>query len=128
MTTVKVLIDAVGPFNAEDIVKDAPPGLVEMAIQGTVNAATGERIAEVIEDEATESDELKALRKTAKDLKIKQYTKMNEEQLSAAIAEAEAYKALLDKAEELSIKDADKLTPEELTAAIEAAGGGKVGE
>ncbi|MDF2651337.1 MAG: hypothetical protein K0Q73_7142, partial [Paenibacillus sp.] len=69
MTTVKVLLDAVGEYNSGDIVKDAPPGLVHIARVGTVNAATGHRIAELV-DEDDDKEELKQLKARAKELKV----------------------------------------------------------
>jgi hypothetical protein len=103
MTTVRVLVDAVGQWNKGDIVKDAPPGLVEMAEAGTINIATGERVAEIVNEEVasktgSNADELKEL------------------------------KVLQAKAAELQIADSEKMSRDELTAAIEAAGGGKGAE
>lgn len=155
MATVKVLVDYVGVYMAGDIVKDAPPGLVHMAKAGTRNAATGELVAEFVEDENQDqgvsgAELLKELKASAKALKIANYGKMNEEELTVAIkeaiansekeeaeaieaqkqviADAEELKGLLAKAEELKIIDADKLSRDELITAIETAGGGTGGE
>jgi len=91
MTTVKILIDGVGDYNKGDIVKDAPPGLVHIAEAGTLNAATGEWIAVIVDDDTTGAgDELKALKAKAKELKVHNYGKMTIDELKEAIAAAEA--------------------------------------
>ncbi len=133
MTTVKVLVDAVGDYNAGDIVKDAPPGLVHMARVGTKNAATGQRIAELVDDDAgDDKEELKQLKARAKELKIDGYGKMTADELKVAIGTAEKditdateLKELQAKASELKIADFEKLGRDELIAAIEAVGGGQ---
>jgi hypothetical protein len=125
MTTVRVLVDSVGPYNAGDIVKDAPAGLVHMAKVGTVNAATGQRIAELIENDNDDKDELKQLKARAKELKVDGYGKMSVADLKEAIATAEKEIAdavelneLQAKAAELKIPDAEKLSRDELMAEI----------
>lgn len=149
MPTVKVLIDGVGQWNKGDIVKDAPPGLLHMAIVGTTNAATGELVAEILDGAIDDKEELKELKADAKRLKIEGYGKMNADELKSAIyavgkalaaeeeaakvkkeaEEAEAaIKALQAKAAELQIDGFETMTAEELTAAIEAAGGVSDGE
>jgi len=85
MTTVRVLVDHVGAFMAGDIITDAPAGLVHMAIVGTKNAATGERVAEIVEEQVEDSEELKGLRSFAKELKIPKCAKMTVNELVAAI-------------------------------------------
>lgn len=85
MTTVKVLVDHVGEWMAGDIVIDAPAGLVHIARVGTINIATGQLVAELVEEQKSDSEEIKDLRDKAKDLKISKYLKMNEEELVAAI-------------------------------------------
>jgi hypothetical protein len=128
MTTVKVLIDAVGEYNAGDIVKDAPVGLVHMAEVGTVNAATGERIAEIVESKGN-PDVDEALLARAKELKVPKADKMDNNQLTAAIetAEVEAaqeqeLKELKASAKDLKIDGYGKMSAEELKAAITNAG------
>jgi hypothetical protein len=135
MKTVKVLVDAVGPWNKGDIVQDAPPGLIEMAEKGTVNIATGERVAELVEDEDGDDKVLKQLKAHAKETGVKGYGKMNAAELIAAIEKAEKevahtaeLKELQTKAAELQIADSEKLSRDELIGAIEAAGGGKGAE
>jgi hypothetical protein len=141
MTTVRVLVDYVGDHMAGDIVKDAPEGLVHMATVGTRNAGTGELVAEIVNDEAAavggsnESEELKALRVKAKELKIKGADKLSEAELATAIDEAETLiikeqelKDLKAKAKELKVDGYGKMTEDELKLAITAAGGGTDGE
>jgi undecaprenyl pyrophosphate synthase len=130
MTTVRVLIDAVGEYNAGDIVKDAPVGLVHMATVGTRNAATGELIAELIDGAAdakseTGTDGLKELKAKAKELKIDGYGKMTVDELKVAIETAEKgisdaaeFKELQSKAAELEIIDAETMSRDELVAEI----------
>lgn len=129
MATVKILHGHVGMWKEGDIVIDAPPGLVNMALQETKNAATGQLVAELLFEDSKEifapewatrekelmdklaaaesreadllaklaekdmpdeeSDEdLKALKSTAKTMKIAGYTKMSADELRAAIAVA----------------------------------------
>jgi hypothetical protein len=142
MTIVRVLVDAVGDYNAGDIVHDAPPGLVHMAKAKTRNAATGELVAEFVADtlaaDTPEVDE--ALLARAKELKISKADKMDNEQLTAAISEAEAeataeeeLKALKAKAKALKIEKYGQMDAEQLKTAIVAAeaaanGGGDGGE
>ncbi|WP_246862844.1 hypothetical protein [Paenibacillus cellulosilyticus] len=91
MVIVKVLVDAVGTYNAGDIVTDAPAGLVEIAQKETRNAATGELLAVIVEDDNQTDDntvngaggskeednrgELDELKAVAKKLHISGYTK-----------------------------------------------------
>jgi hypothetical protein len=137
MTKVRVLVDAVGEFNAGDIVNDALAGLVEIAEKGTRNAATGALIAEIVKDETAagggsdESEELKDLRVKARGLKIKGADKLSEAELVTAIDEAEALiakeqelKDLKAKAKEFKVDGYGKMTEDELKVAIAAAGGG----
>jgi hypothetical protein len=121
MTTVKVLHDAVGEYNAGDIVKDAPHGLVHMAKVGTTNAATGQRIAELVDDDGDDKEELKQLKARAKELKVDGYGKLTVDALKEAIADAEnaaELKELQSKAAELGIVDAEKLSSDELVTEI----------
>lgn len=133
MTTVRVLVDAVGEYNEGDIVKNAPPGLVHMARVGTKNAATGQLIAELVDDDGgDDKEELKQLKARAKELKVEGYGKMSADELKVAIAntekeiaDADELKELQAKATELKIPDFEKFNRDELIAAIEAAGGGQ---
>ena len=127
MSTVKILHGEVGEWQEGDIVKDAPPGLVHMAREGTVNLATGQRIAELLEDDSDDKEELKQLKGRAKELKVDGYGKMNADSLKDAIAAAEL-KDLQVKAAKLKIVDFEKLSRDELIVAIDAAGGGKGAE
>lgn len=93
MTTVKVLVDYVGVHMAGDIVTDAPAGLIHMATVGTTNAATGERVAEIVEGTDKESIKmaaklLKELKANAKALDIPDYEKMDTEELTEALETA----------------------------------------
>lgn len=129
MTIVKVLVDAVGEYNAGDIVTDAPDGLVEIAKKQIRNAASGELLAVIIE-----SDEVISENPSNKELELQaelQQSKEREEvlqgQLDALIAE-NALRDLKANAKELKISGYNKMSADELMAAIAAAGGGSVAE
>lgn len=87
MSTVKVLVDGVAGYNAGDVIPDASAGLVEIAEKGTTNAATGELIAEVIDDV---SDDFHKLKEKARELKVKGYANMKYETLKAAVEAAQS--------------------------------------
>ncbi|MDK8182108.1 Rho termination factor N-terminal domain-containing protein [Paenibacillus sp. UMB4589-SE434] len=85
MTTIKVLIEGVGDYSAGDIIKDAPAGLVHIAESQIKNAATGELVAEIVDNATEDKDELAELRAKAKELGVPKYSKMNRDELTAAI-------------------------------------------
>lgn len=82
---MRVLHDYVAGYMAGDIVPDAPAGLVEIAEKGTINAATGQLLAEIVDDV---SEEFHQLKQKAKELKIKGYANMKYETLKAAVESA----------------------------------------
>lgn len=87
MATVKILHDGVGNYNAGDIVPNAPEGLIEMAEQGTINAATGLALVEFLDEDL--GDEFERLKARAKELKIKGFGSMKFETLKETVAAAE---------------------------------------
>ncbi|MGG1637219.1 Rho termination factor N-terminal domain-containing protein [Paenibacillus sp. NRS-1760] len=129
MTIVKVLVDAVGEYNAGDIVTDAPDGLVEIAKKKICNAASGELLAVIIE-----SDEVISENPSNRELELqselqqsKEREEVLQEQLDALIAE-NTLRDLKANAKELKISGYTKMSADELMAAIAAAGGGSVAE
>lgn len=58
------------------------------------------------------------LKEQAKQLEIEGYTKMNKEQLTAAIAEAEELKTLQDQARSFGVSSVETMTKEELEEAV----------
>lgn len=143
MSTVKVLVDAVGEYNAGDIVKDAPKGLVEIARKGICNAASGQLLAELIGD-----DELGSGDATEQVLQLKaelEESKNREAELQAQLEESTAreselleqiasyqaddeLKELKATAKELKIAGYTKMSVDELKEAIAAAGSENNGE
>lgn len=130
MPKVKILVDAVGEWNAGDIVTDAPPGLLHIALNAVRNAATGELLAEVIEEGGTSASEWEAREKNL--LGQIEEAKAREVELLAQLAEKNAeddeLKALKATAKELKIAGYTKMSADELRAAIVAAGGAGDGE
>lgn len=135
MTKVKVLVDAVGEWNAGDIVEDAPAGLIAIAERGTVNAATGQLLAEIL-DEVKEDDgsELIIIELQSKNSELMEQIKQSEEREKALQEQLNESSEMLAKeikaiAKEAKISGYTKMELEELkTAIITAAGGGQVGE
>lgn len=130
MPIVKVLADAVGEWNAGDIVVDAPPGLLHIAVNCVRNAATGDLLAEVIEEGSTSASEWEAREKDL--LGQIEEAKVREAELLAQLAERNAeddeLKALKTTAKELKIAGYTKMSADELRVAITAAGGAGNGE
>ena len=143
MTTVRVLVDSVGGYNAGDIVKDAPEGLVDIANRKVCNAATGQRLAELIDsDEAVTGDQSELIAKLEQDLADAQARETalqeqlegyisRETELLEQIASFQAddeLKELKATAKEMKIPGYTKMDAEELKAAISAAGSDGNGE
>lgn len=125
MTTVKVLVDAVGEYNAGDIVTDAPHGLVEIATKQVCNAATGELLAVIIE-----SNELVNNNPSERELELqveldesKEREAELREQLDNVLSDNE-FKELKASAKELKINGYTKMDADELKKAIGAIGAG----
>jgi hypothetical protein len=132
MTTVRVLVDHVGEYMAGDIITDAPAGLVHMAQVGTVNAGTGQRIAEIvtgsINSGSVDSEEvqeaiaiIKEIRSAAVSLEIPEAETLSITQLIEEIAkvqfgllEKEKADALLLEKEKADKDAADALATAEL--------------
>lgn len=140
MTTVKVLVDGVGDYNAGDVVRNAPDGLVEIATSKTRNAASGELLAEIIEGGFSETGDAEKLRSELKDAK-ESNQKLHQELAESKKREADL-RAQLDEltkppagqtgddldelraqAKELKVPGYTKMGADELRAAINAAGG-----
>lgn len=129
MTIVKVLVDAVGEYNAGDIVTDAPDGLVEIAKKQIRNAASGELLAVIIESDEviSENPSIPELELQAELQQSKEREEVLQGQLDALIAENDL-RDLKANAKELKISGYTKMSADELMAAIAAAGGGSVAE
>ncbi|WP_339234619.1 hypothetical protein MKX40_17915 [Paenibacillus sp. FSL R5-0517] len=136
MTTVKILVDAVGEYNAGDFVKDAPDGLVEIAKKQVRNAATGELLAEIVE-----VDSISTHTQSERELMLQEEldeSKKREAELLAQIDELQSdiqnsdsddeLKELKSVAKEMKIPGYTKMGIEELKEAIAATGGDDGGE
>nr|WP_154957438.1 hypothetical protein [Paenibacillus xylanexedens] len=136
MTTVKILVDAVGEYNAGDIVKDAPDGLVEIAKKQVRNAATGELLAEMVE-----VDSISTHTPSERELMLQEEldeSKKREAELLAQIDELQSdiqnsdsddeLKELKSVAKEMKIPGYTKMGIDELKEAIAATGGDAGGE
>ncbi|MEK3776631.1 hypothetical protein MHB85_19215 [Paenibacillus sp. FSL K6-4396] len=136
MTTVKILVDAVGEYNAGDIVKDAPDGLVEIAKKQVRNAATGELLAEIVE-----VDPISTHNPSERELMLQEEldeSKKREAELLAQIDELQSdiqnsdsddeLKELKSVAKEMKIPGYTKMGIDELKEAIAATGGDAGGE
>ncbi|MEK4474345.1 hypothetical protein NSQ91_14105 [Paenibacillus sp. FSL R7-0048] len=129
MTIVKVLVDAVGEYNAGDIVTDAPEGLVEIAKNKVRNAATGELLAELVDSNDIVSDN-----PSDRELELQvqlEESKAREAELLEQIAMIQAdgeIKELKAAAKELKIPGYTKMDADELKKAINEAGGGEDGK
>lgn len=143
MTTIRVLVDSVGEYNAGDIVKDAPEGLVEIARKGIRNAASGQLLAELIGDyelgsgDAVEQvlqlkAELDESKKREAELKTRlEESATRESELLEQIASYQAddeLKELKAMAKELKIAGYTKMSVDELKEAIAASGSENNGE
>jgi hypothetical protein len=129
MTIVKVLVDAVGEYNAGDIVTDAPEGLVEIAKKQVRNAATGELLAELVDSNDIVSDN-----PSDRELELQvqlEESKAREAELQEQIAMIQAdgeLKELKAAAKELKIPGYTKMDADELKKAISESGGGEDGK
>lgn len=124
MTIVKVLIDAVGEYNAGDIVTDAPEGLVDIAKNKTKNAATGELLAEIVESNDLINDN-PSKRELELQVQLEESQAREAElrdQIALLHADGEA-RELKATAKELKIPGYTKMGADELKEAISAAGG-----
>jgi hypothetical protein len=129
MTTVKVLVDAVGQYNAGDIVNDAPDGLVDIAKKEVRNAATGQLLAEIVDgngvvDGAHSERELQ-LQAELEQSKAREAELLEQIDILQSDGELKELKAT---AKELKISGYTKMDIEELKQAIGAAGGGADGK
>ncbi|MEK3867002.1 hypothetical protein MHH60_26380 [Paenibacillus sp. FSL H7-0716] len=124
MTIVKVLVDAVGEYNAGDIVTDAPEGLVDIVKRQVRNAATGELLAIFVN-----SNEIVSDNPSERELELQvqlEESKAREAELQEQIAMIQAdgeFKELKAAAKELKIPGYTKMDADELKEAIRAAGG-----
>lgn len=127
MATVKVLVDAVGAYNAGDIVPDAPEGLIDIARRGVVNAATGQRLAEIVEEQAGNDEWLseREILLAQLDDANRRIAELEEEVSSYQSAEL---KELRQTAKELKIAGYTKMDAEQLKEAISTSGGEGAGE
>ncbi|WP_017687987.1 hypothetical protein [Paenibacillus sp. PAMC 26794] len=136
MTIVKVLVDAVGEYNAGDIVKDAPDGLIEIAKKQVRNAATGKLLAEIIVGDVGSTDT-----PSEREQKLQEEldeSKKREEDLLAQIAELQSVmhdgdsddvlKDLKSTAKDLKIQGYTKMDADELKKAIDSVGGDNDGK
>ncbi|WP_340398019.1 hypothetical protein NST50_14140 [Paenibacillus sp. FSL E2-0202] len=124
MTIVKVLVDAVGEYNAGDIVTDAPEGLVDIVKRQVRNAATGELLAIFVN-----SNEIVSDNPSERELELQvqlEESKAREAELQEQIAMIQAdgeFKELKAAAKELKIPGYTKMDADDLKEAISAAGG-----
>ncbi|WP_258297858.1 hypothetical protein [Paenibacillus peoriae] len=129
MTTVRVLVDAVGQYNSGDIVTDAPDGLVDIAKKEIRNAATGQLLAEIVDGNEVGNNG-PAERELQLQAELEQ-SKAREaellEQIDILQSDGEL-KELKATAKELKIPGYTKMDVEELKQAIGAAGGAADGK
>ncbi|TKH35961.1 hypothetical protein C1I59_13470 [Paenibacillus polymyxa] len=129
MTTVRVLVDAVGQYNSGDIVTDAPDGLVDIAKKEIRNAATGQLLAEIVDgngavDGAPSERELQ-LESELERSKAREAELLEQIDILQSDGELKELKAT---AKELKIPGYTKMDVDELKQAIGAAGGGADGK
>ncbi|MCR8656937.1 hypothetical protein [Paenibacillus endoradicis] len=125
MVIVKVLVDAVGEYNAGDIVTDAPAGLIEIAKKQTRNAATGELLAVIVE-----SNEILNNEPSERELELQVELEQSiareaelQEKLDNLLLDNDL-KELKATAKEMKIAGYTKMNAEELKEAIAVGGGG----
>jgi hypothetical protein len=129
MTIVKVLVDAVGEYNAGDIATDAPEGLVDIAKRQVCNAATGELLAEIIDtNDVTNNNPSE--RELELQVRLEEYEAREAELLEKiALIQTDAeFKELKATAKELKIPGYTKMDADELKKAINTAGGEEDGK
>lgn len=125
MVIVKVLVDAVGEYNAGDIVTDAPGGLIDIAKKQTRNAATGELLAVIVESNEIINNE-------PSDRELELQVELEQSIAREAELQEKLDNLLLDNvlkelkatAKEMKIAGYTKMNAEELKEAIAAGGGG----
>ncbi|MEK5142580.1 MULTISPECIES: hypothetical protein [unclassified Paenibacillus] len=128
MTTVRVLVDAVGQYNSGDIVTDAPDGLVDIAKKEIRNAATGQLLAEIVDGGALDgspSERELQLQAELEQSKAREAELLEQIDILQSDGELKELKA---SAKELKIPGYTKMSIEELKQAISAAGGGADGK
>jgi hypothetical protein len=124
MTIVKVLVDAVGEYNAGEIVTDAPQGLIDIAIKGTRNAATGQLLAEIVNQDALSPEP------TERELELQMELQAALDREAELLEKLQAFepdselKELKAAAKELKIAGYTKMGVDELKQAVQAAGEG----
>lgn len=136
MKTVRILHGEVGQYKEGDIVQDAPPGLVNIALNETRNAATGELIAVIVDvpfdgAQTAPADWEQSVHNLIAELEA---SRSREAELQAKLEAKEGaddeLKELKAAAKELKIAGYTKMAVVELKAAIaaaEAANGGGEG-
>ncbi|PZT54142.1 hypothetical protein [Paenibacillus silvae] len=129
MPNVKILVDAVGGYSAGDIVKDAPAGLVDIALKETRNAATGQLLAEIMDDSSnppsgpTEREvQLEAEVQRLKAIEAELLEKIDLLQSDDELKELKAV------AKEMKIPGYTKMDTDELKKAIASVGGDNDGK
>lgn len=129
MPNVKILVDAVGGYSAGDIVKDAPAGLVDIALKETRNAATGQLLAEIMDDSSnppvgpTEREvQLEAEVQRLKSIEAELLEKIDLLQSDDELKELKAV------AKEMKIPGYTKMDADELKKAIASVGGDNDGK
>ncbi|WP_405176347.1 hypothetical protein MHI27_11945 [Paenibacillus sp. FSL H8-0261] len=129
MTIVKVLVDAVGEYNAGDIVTDAPEGLVDIAKRQVCNAATGELLAEIIDTNDVINNN-PSERELELQVRLEESEAREAELLEKiALIQTDAeLKELKATAKELKIPGYTKMDADELKKAINTAGGEEDGK
>ncbi|WP_127549687.1 hypothetical protein [Paenibacillus amylolyticus] len=129
MTSVKILADAVGGYNAGDIVTDAPAGLVDIALKETRNAATGQLLAEIV-DTSNELSLKPSEREVQLEAEVKRLEAREVELLEKIdlLQSDDEMKELKATAKEMKIPGYTKMSVEELKEAISVAGGEANGE
>ncbi|MDH2330479.1 hypothetical protein [Paenibacillus polymyxa] len=128
MTTVRVLVDAVGQYNSGDIVTDAPDGLVDIAKKEIRNAANGQLLAEIVDGGALDgspSERELQLQAELEQSKAREAELLEQIDILQSDGELKELKA---SAKELKIPGYTKMSIEELKQAISAAGGGADGK
>ena len=124
MYIVKVLVDAVGEYNAGDIVTDAPAGLVDIARKQTRNAATGELLAMIVESSEVINND-PSERELELQVELEQSIAREaelQEKLDNLLLDNDL-KELKATAKEMKIAGYTKMNAEELKEAIAAGGG-----
>ncbi|QYK68267.1 hypothetical protein [Paenibacillus sp. S02] len=129
MTTVRVLVDAVGQYNSGDIVTNAPDGLVDIAKKEIRNAATGQLLAEIVDGngalDGSPSERELQLQAELEQSKAREAELLEQIDILQSDGELKELKA---SAKELKIPGYTKMSIEEMKQAISAAGGAADGK